>query len=579
MKTPSKRRHSSTAEDQLLARPPIQRQEPYDDNPFEQFFEHAPDAVVIASIEGAIRMVNRQAETLFGYPRAALVDAEIELLIPQRYRVRHSQLRADYTAHPRVRPMGVGLELYGVRQDGKEFPVEISLSPIMLHGEHCVMAVIRDVTERKRLERQAREALNTMLQLAEERRKLLQVVLDELPGGVYLTRGRDARLALANRAAEEVWGARWPIGMPMREFLATSGVRIFNNEGRELTEDELATVRAARTGVAIHHHQESIQRPDGRAQPVMLNVVALDSSLLTWTTQRQGKHEPPGIEAPGEEMSLQQPEYASLVILQDISAIKDAERMKDDFITIAAHELKTPMAVVAGYTDLLARQLRNEHAANGNAPPAWEEEALTTIEDATRRLVELVDDLLDVTRLQGGRLHLRIEPHDLVALARRVIRRLSVTTTRHTISLQSDAEHVVVNCDSGRIEQALSNLISNAIKYSPAGGEITVEVTGAVETQLQSGGMDKMAEVRVRDHGIGIPDDQQHRIFGRFSRAENAAALGIGGVGLGLYLCRELIQRQGGRIWFHSVEGQGTIFAFTLPLTEETSDAEAASAV
>ncbi|HLY29790.1 MAG TPA: PAS domain S-box protein, partial [Ktedonobacterales bacterium] len=148
------------------------------DNPFRLFFELAPDAVVIATLTGPIKMVNWQAEQLFGYSRNELIGAKIEQLIPERYRKSHPKLRGEYAEHPRMRPMGMGLDLFGRCKDGSEFPVEISLSPITLHGAPCVMAIIRDVTERKHLERQAHEALNALLALAEERRKLLQMVLD-----------------------------------------------------------------------------------------------------------------------------------------------------------------------------------------------------------------------------------------------------------------------------------------------------------------------------------------------------------------------------------------------------------------
>ena len=575
------------------------------DTPFRQFFELAPDAVIIAELTGPVVLVNRQAERFFGYRRDELIGAEIELLLPRRYHARHPALRARYARQPHVRPMGIGLDLYGVRKDGSEFPVEISLSPVTFSGKECVIAVVRDVTEQKRMARQARDALNGLLTMAEERRKLLQFVLDELPGGVYLTRGPDARLVLANYAAEAAWGARWPIGLPMRDFLATSGVQILGQDGRSMAEADLATVRAARTGEAIRHQQEIIRRPDGLTLPVLLNAVALDSRLLNWELAfpdelptRTGAPDSaqdhddytPNPHTPNDHRLAVAPHdvgatpvYASLVILQDMSAVKEAERLKDEFITIAAHELKTPMAAVRGYAQMLARDLQRDGEqaqaddTSGAEATIWRQEALAVIDDATQRLVELVDDLLDVTRLQAGRLELRREPHDLVALARRVTRRMQGTTTRHTITLRADDGPVVAEIDVARIEQALISLLSNAIKYSPASGEIVVTVGMATADgamgrtgENPSGGSAAapagMGEISVRDSGVGIPDDQRGRIFGRFSRAENAVALGIGGVGLGLYLCRELVERHGGRIWFQPNEADGVTFFVTLPL-------------
>ena len=177
-------------------------------------------------------------------------------------------------------------------------------------------------------------------------------------------------------------------------------------------------------------------------------------------------------------------------------------------------------------------------------------------------VLDKTEDLLDVTRLQAGRLTLHLEPSDLVSLVRRVVTRLQMTTEHHAISTHTPREYLVVQVDPRRMEQVLSNLIGNAIKYSPAGGMIEVSVGEEAET--------KMALLGVSDHGIGIPAQQQSLVFGRFARVDNARADGISGTGLGLYLCRELIERHAGRIWFESVEGQGSIFFVMLPIASDT---------
>jgi signal transduction histidine kinase len=173
----------------------------------------------------------------------------------------------------------------------------------------------------------------------------------------------------------------------------------------------------------------------------------------------------------------------------------------------------------------------------------------------------LIEDLLDVTRLQAGRLTLHREPTDLVTLVQRVVRRLHMMAERHLLSIDTTRAHLVLPLDSQRIEQVLSNLIGNAIKYSPD--------EGAIEIMLREEGEAKRVVLSVRDHGIGIPMQQQASIFGRFMRADNARAYGIGGTGLGLYLSRELVELHGGRIWFESTEGQGSTFFLALPIGSE----------
>jgi signal transduction histidine kinase len=312
----------------------------------------------------------------------------------------------------------------------------------------------------------------------------------------------------------------------------------------------LATVRALRTGEAINHYQEVIRRPDGTSMPILLNAVTLDPGMLAY----------PGIAATPESGEAPMPERLTLVVLQDVTAMKEAERLKDEFIAIAAHELKTPMAAVKGYADMLMRHSQDDDATTLEP---WQVEALETIDQATNRLVELTEDLLDVARLQAERIQLHSEPHDLIALARRVIKRFQMASDRHTLSLVAADEFVVATLDVRRTEQIVGNLLSNAIKYSPDGGPVTITIE-------QDDGA-RMAKLSVRDRGIGIPANQQSLLFNRFARADNARERGITGTGLGLYLCRELVELQGGRLWFTSEEGCGSTFYVALPLAEEPS--------
>lgn len=392
---------------------------------------------------------------------------------------------------------------------------------------------------------------------AESRRALLQTVIDEMPSGVYLVRGPDARLVLANHAAEEVWGASWRPGQTMGEFLRATGVRIFTPDGHELTDDELGTTQTVHTGHAIRHHEEIIHRPDGTTQAILFNAVPLDPRILGWAhpvANNTSKTQDPW-------------ERGALVVLQDVSALKEAERLKDEFIAIAAHELRTPMTAIRGYATMLLRQSqRQQSSADTSTSDSadLQREALETIDQATSRLAELTDDLFDVARLQAGRLDLRFEPQDLVALVRRVIKRAQITSQQHQIELRDAPDMLVVDIDPHRFEQVLGNLLSNAIKYTLDGGPIELTVH-----EVTDANGDPSALLTISDHGIGIPTDQQSRIFTRFSRAANAQERGITGTGLGLYISRELVERHNGRIWFESKEGVGTTFFISLPVHVE----------
>jgi PAS domain S-box-containing protein len=426
--------------------------------------------------------------------------------------------------------------------DGQTVYLSITGGPLYdTHGQLIgAVAIARDITEGHRLEQLERRIHAE----TEARLALLQLVLDELPSSVYLVRGSDARLVLANRTATTVWGATWAHNQPMSEFLKENDIRIVGMEGKVLAPEQFATLRALRSGEPVYQHQESIRHPDGTTLPVLVNAVTLDASHLFSSSAESRKRLAEGAEP------------AALVMHQDVTALKEAERLKDEFIAIAAHELRNPLAVLKGYAQTLLFQARQE---KGSQVDEWQQEALHNIDKATLRLVELTEDLLDATRLQAGRLELYPEPTDLVALARRVVKRLQTTTEQHRLSLCTSLEYLVVCADARRIEQVLTNLISNAIKYSPAGGPIEVAVWEESGT--------REAVLSVRDCGIGISTEQQARIFGRFARAENARK--IGGTGLGLYICRALVEQHSGRIWFESVEGTGSTFFVALPSASE----------
>jgi signal transduction histidine kinase len=508
-------------------------------------FEHSTDGMLLVDPDGRILRENSPARDLRQYiehtPDGTRLLEEY-LFTPARLALqsRTPQQSSMLLAH-----------------DHEEQPYVITAAPLCVPapgsdpGEQSAEAapvlvgsvvVWHDATEMRRLllERQQRDEI-------EARRALLQRILDELPTSVYLVRGPDACLVLANRAATTLWGAAWPPGQSMQAFLRDQQIRISQTDGRPLPPEHLATLRAARDQETVRSHQEVIRHSDGTSLPVLVHAVALD--LQGWHLTG-GSEDGPATTT------------GALVVHQDISALKEAEQLKDEFIGIAAHELRTPLAVLKGFAQTLLVQTARQQ---GSELVEWQREALEGIDQATARLVELVDDLLDVSRLQAGHFPLNPVPSDLVALTKRVVARLQRTTDRHQLQVQTDSEYLVALVDPPRLEQVLTNLLTNAMKYSPSGGPIRIALTSHPEEHL--------LQISIADQGIGIPQQQQAQIFGRFARAENARQQGIGGTGLGLYLCRELVEQHQGNIWFESEENNGSTFFLTLPLLPE-QDAE-----
>jgi len=512
----------------------------------EAIFEAMTDGVFVYDRHGSIMQVNTAARRLLALdvvPDYTARPLEERIALLDMRDTQGQSLPRGSSAPGRLLKGEVltganALEVEVRALDGQEMQVSIGGAPLRDQEGRITGAVMtfRDMSERHRLQQLERRIHAE----TEARRALLQMILDELPSSVYLVHGSDARLILANRATATGWGASWQPGQPMGEFLREHDIRVFGTNGHALAPEQLATLRAVLDGEMVYQHQEVIRLPDGTTMPVLVNAVALDLHHLFSS--------PVDATRPLAEGS----EPAALVVHQDVSAMKEAERHKDEFIAIAAHELRNPLAVLKSYAQALLFQARR---GRGYELADWQREALQNIDLATHRLVDLTEELLDVTRLQAGQLALHPEPTDLVALTRRVAARLQVTTERHPIAIHATQEHIVAEADPLRIEQVLGNLITNAIKYSPEGGRI--DLTLREDPQADT------VELCVEDQGIGIPARQQARIFGRFERADNARK--IDGTGLGLYICRALVEQHGGRIWFESLEDQGSTFFIALP--------------
>ena len=238
--------------------------------------------------------------------------------------------------------------------------------------------------------------------------------------------------------------------------------------------------------------------------------------------------------------------------------LKELDRMKSQFLSIASHELKTPITAMSGFLQVALRRVRRLSQGDAAAPVA---EGLRGVTDQleivyrqTGKLARLVDELLDVSRIQSGRIEFRYGDVDLGELADEVATRMQLTTTTHTISVSRDSENVVM-ADRDHLEQVLNNLVTNAIKYSPSGGSITIDV------RPDNGGV----RLSVTDEGIGIPEKELEAIFGLFYRSPDRAARDAAGMGLGLYISKEIVVRHGGRIWAESGGTKGSVLKVVIP--------------
>lgn len=234
---------------------------------------------------------------------------------------------------------------------------------------------------------------------------------------------------------------------------------------------------------------------------------------------------------------------------EQASALREADRLKSHFISTITHELQTPLGFIKGYATTLLRP-------NADFDDRSRTEFLHIIDDESDTLSALIDDLLDVSRIEAGALSVTKQPLQAEGLVRRAVERVKARSTGHDFELRLPAGLPSVEADPRRLEQVLRNLLDNAVKYSPEGGLISVSAAAA----------DGMVAIEIEDEGIGIPPEDQARVFERFYRTPGAEAVSRRGVGLGLSICRGIVEAHGGRIWLESRVGEGTKVSFSLPL-------------
>ena len=258
--------------------------------------------------------------------------------------------------------------------------------------------------------------------------------------------------------------------------------------------------------------------------------------------------------------SLQQRvDEATAELKERYEQLKELDRTKSQFLSMASHELKTPITAMSGFLQVGLRRIRRLLEADSSEEQIRTGmrgvlDQLDVVYRQTGKLARLIDELLDVSRIQTGRIEFRYGDVDVGELAQEIVTRMQLTTTTHQISLQNGETGQIV-ADRDHLEQVLNNLLTNAIKYSPAGGPIAVDVD-----RVEEG-----VRIAVRDSGIGIAAKELDAIFGLFYRSPDRAARDAAGMGLGLYISKEIVSRHGGRIWVESVPDKGSTFYVLLP--------------
>ena len=575
------------------ARPGAQRPEPSSSQAageqYRDIIELAPDALLAVDSDGRIRLVNQQTERMFGYAREELLGQPIETLIPERSRAGHRRLRAGYMADPHTRPMGMDLPLFGRRRDGSEFPVEIGLSPLRAgdaRAEFAVVAIVRDITERRRIEaeRAAAEAAN------QELRKLQTITEAGLHTGVFQVEMDDLLPALLARIRQvmAVDNVALLLAAPGEETLTltlaqgaeellTGQVRIPFGEGvagriaatrTPLIVDDLRMVEVVNPLLS-----EKFRSLAGAPLLVdtrligVLHVASVtarrftdtDIRLLQLVAQRVASLIEQARLYAEEQTSRREAEMARV----NAEASRELSQRLDEFVGVASHDIRTPVAVIRGNIQQAQREfdqlLANEALDMAHDDVRAVRESLVEAGAGADRLTRLVDMLFDIVRARNGKLELQMALCDLADIISATVEAQRIATPSRALHLElPDERPALVHADADRLGQVLNNYLSNAIKYSPD--------TSIITTRLEVYG--NKAIVSVQDEGPGLPWTEQSRVWEMFHRAPGvnvqSATAKAASLGLGLHVCKQIIELHHGQVGVESVEGQGSTFWFSL---------------
>lgn len=395
--------------------------------------------------------------------------------------------------------------------------VETSYDFLVERGRRVAMiSIIRDITERKHLEETLRES-----------KQQLEVTLHNIADGISV-QDTSGTVVYMNEAGAKLCGYASPAEVLRTPDFQTQHAstlqryEVRDEQGKPFPLRELPGSRVLRGEKAS---QAIVQYYDRVSQTRRWSLVKAQP-IVNQDGQIQ----------------------LAVTIFSDITEAYEVEQRKDEFLDIASHELKTPIATIKGLTQLLKKKL----ARQGMQEPV---EMLSKIETQVTRVTRLIEDLFDVSKIQVGRLEYAEEPiaideliHDIVDIAQH-------TSTTHNIRVQGASQSSILG-DRARLEQVFFNLINNAIKYSPQANTVTLHITTSNE----------MVHVSVQDQGVGIPKTHQNKIFERFYRVNDETTKTFPGLGMGLYISYEVVKRHGGTITVDSEEGKGSTFTVCLPL-------------
>jgi PAS domain S-box-containing protein len=486
------------------------------------YFEAAAQAIIVAARDGTIQLVNRRTEEMFGYTRAELIGQSLEILIPARRRALHAVHRAEFFRDPGIRPMGANLDLAAVRKDGTEFPVEIGLSYVETESGVLAMALVSDVTERKRHEAELARKTTALRSNEEQLRSYLEAAAQ-----AFVVASEDGQIVMVNHAAEEMFGHT-------REDLLGRGLDlILPSIYRDVAPDQHAAYLA---GPRRRVLGEIFGRRKNGAE------FAAEVGLSTVET-------PDGMLALALISDVHERKRHSDELAAANAELRRSNTELEQFAYVASHDLQEPLRMITSYLNLLDRRARGKLDEDS-------EEFLRYAVNGAERMKSLIRDFLQVSRI--SRQALQLDSTSADSMVQTAFSNLtgSIEESHATIAIGPLPS---IPADPVLLAQVFQNLVGNAIKFrGPRRPEIRISAREQGGEWIFS----------VRDNGIGIESQHAERIFQIFERLHEASE--YPGSGIGLAVSKKIVERHGGRIWVESEHGAGSTFHFAIPTKMES---------
>jgi PAS domain S-box-containing protein len=496
---------------------------------FRELADLLPQAVWETDAAGNFTFFNRRGFLSFGYSPGEIIGSfnALDVFLPEdRGRVRKDLqmvLAGEQLA---------GKEYTVVRKDGSTFPVIVYAAPIFQRGQRVgLRGIALDITERKRAEETLRQS--------EEK---LKVYLESGPDGVYLI-DLKGRFLYGNKKAEEI------IGLEREQLIGKSFLALDLLSAKHLIKaGKLLALNMM--GKSTGPDEFELRRRDGRSVWVEISTTPIkqDGEVVVIGFVRditERKRMQRELEERSEQLLAQQQQ-----LLDKTEEVARANQLKSQFLASMSHELRTPLNAVIGFSELMLDEVPGKINED-------QRQCLTDILQSSRHLLSLINEVLDLSKIESGRLEFRQEELALTEVLEALTRTMMPILTPRQQSLDISLEEGLppIRSDKGRLGQVLLNLLDNASKFTPDGGKLRVEA-------VRDG---DWCQISVIDNGIGIQKEDRERIFEPFSRLDNPLGRQRGGTGLGLTLVKQIVEKYGGKIWVDNEHGPGSRFTFTLP--------------